>query len=129
MQPRAGAFDRVEPGGLLAERRLRAGFEVVAERGEAGRMRQVRRIAGAQVVMQRGAVRVLVRYKRVVRAGARVQRMGRAQRTDHARRFVGVLAAGDDEPRQCTACVNAVHAAALVGRIGEALAGQCREPR
>jgi len=71
VQPRAGAFDRVEPGGLLAERRLRAGFEVVAERGEAGRMRQVRRIAGAQVVMQRGAVRVLVRYKRVVRAGSR----------------------------------------------------------
>ena len=80
----------------------------------------------AQAREQRVAVRILGGDQREVALAAGGQRLRRAQRTDHAGGFVGVLGAGNEDGGTGAAQVGAQHRPALARGGLERVAAQGR---
>ena len=126
VQLRARQSQCLIPRRALVQRRLLAVLDVVAQRAVAGGVQHVVWIAGGQLALQGIAVGIFQRHQGKVRVGLLREGPGRAQCAHHARGFVGMLAAADEDRGTGAALVDPAHGAALPARRAKAVAAQQR---
>ena len=93
MQSGIGEFESVFTGLAFQQRRFCTRFNIIAQCAVARGVVHVVRGGFDQTLMQRVAVNVFLRDQREVDVGDRLQIVGGPQRADHARCFIGMLAA------------------------------------